>query len=339
MNITFLYITDKNVWESNILLFKNANFLQSWNWSLFQERMGKIVVRLLIQKNNVTLGMALLVCEKAKRGTYISIAGGPLIDWTNQELINLVFEKIKLIAKEKGAIFIRFRPQAIDSIELRNTVAKIGAKTSQMHLTADLTLQLNLENSEDEILKQMRKNTRYSINKSDREGISINFSKDKNDIKEFYDLQIKLAKKHGFVPFTYDFLYNQFISFLEDDQVLMIHSKLNNRLLATAFIIFYNKEAVYHYGISTPENGKYAGSYACQWAAIKEAKRRGCIKYNFWGIAPENELNHRFTGVSLFKRGFGGEEVKYLPSHDISLSPLYHLTYYFEMLRRKFRKL
>ncbi len=339
MTLNFEYITDKNNWEQNIKLFKEANFLQSWNWGVFQESMGKIITRLLVRHDGNLVGMVQLVREAAKRGTYLSIAGGPLLNWDDENLVSQTFEEIKRIAKEQSAVFIRFRPQSLNSQKLSDTVRKLGAVASQMHLTADLTLQLDLTKSEDEILQQMRKNTRYSIKKAEKDGITTIFSKDKNDIKKFCDFQNDLAKRHGFVPFSYDFLFNQFSSFLDDDQVILIHSFKDDILLASAFIIFYNGEAVYHYGISTPENGKFPGSYACQWAAIKEAKRRGLLKYNFWGIAPEEEKNHRFAGVSIFKRGFGGEEVQYLPSHDIPLSVKYSLTSSFEFLRKKMRKL
>jgi lipid II:glycine glycyltransferase (peptidoglycan interpeptide bridge formation enzyme) len=135
------------------------------------------------------------------------------------------------------------------------------------------------------------------------------------------------------------FLYEQFSVFAADDQAALIHSYLNDQLLATAYVLFYNREAVYHYGISTPANERLPGSYAAQWTAILEAKRRDCTAYNFWGVAPKDETNHRFAGVSTFKRGFGGEEVAYLPAHDLPTSPIYQLTHLFETLRKKARHL
>lgn len=339
MQYSFIHSSEKNNWEQSLSKFNEANFLQSWNWGVFQESMGKVVTRILVLQNENVVGMAQLVLETAKRGTYISIAGGPLLNWEDEQLVVAVFEEIKKIAISQSAIFIRFRPQEIDSEMLRTQVKKIGSVASQMHLTADLTLQLDLTNSEEQILQQMRKNTRYSIKKAEKDGIKIVFSRDKNDIKEFFNHQEELARRHKFVPFSYEFLMNQFSAFIEDEQVILIHSFKDEQLLATAFIIFYNGEAVYHYGISTVENGKLPGSYACQWAAIKEAKNRGMARYNFWGIAPENENSHRFSGVSLFKRGFGGEEIQYLPSHDIPLTAQYNLVSSFEFLRKKIRKL
>ena len=141
------------------------------------------------------------------------------------------------------------------------------------------------------------------------------------------------------MPFSLEFLEQQFLAFTKNNQVALIHSYLGEQPLATAFIIFYRSEAVYHYGISTEANAKLPGSYACQWAAIKDAKRRGQEIYNFWGVAPADQSKHRFAGVGLFKRGFGGSEVAYLPAQDYPISILYWLSRAFELVRKKMRGL
>jgi lipid II:glycine glycyltransferase (peptidoglycan interpeptide bridge formation enzyme) len=341
MSLTFEIITNKPAWEQYVLTRPEANFLQSWNWSVFQETLGKKVWRLGIFQKKQQTGAALVVKETAKRGNYLTLAGGPLIDWdtlSNNELTE-IFSFFTSIARQENCLFIRFRPQALDSSVIRQHIKTVHAVPSPMHLTADLTLQLNLQQTEEEILSQMRKNTRYEIRRAEKEGITVRSSQNPADIQAFYDHQVALAHKHGFVPFGYQFLLEQFQVFAADNQAVLISSYRGKELLATAYVLFYNKEAVYHYGISTPANDRLPGSYACQWAAIKEAKQRGCISYNFWGIAPVEEKNHRFSGVSLFKRGFGGEEKAYLPAHDVPVSPLYWVTYFFELFRKKARHL
>lgn len=341
MSFTFRPIETKQLWEQYVLARPEANFLQSWNWGVFQEKLGRTVFRFGIFESERQVGALLAVTETARRGNYLTLSGGPLIDWdalTGSQLKE-IFDFIKNLARREKCLFVRFRPQTLDSPALRAQLSKLGIHPAPMHLTADLTLQLDLTQSAEHILAGMRKNTRYDIRQADRHTITTQFSKNPADIKPFYQYQLALAQKHGFVPFSLEFLSEQFNVFAADDQALLVSSYQGDQLLATAFVLFYNKEAVYHYGISTPANDRLPGSYACQWAAIQEAKRRGCTTYNFWGIAPENEKDHRFTGVSLFKRGFGGAEKAYLPAHDLSVSPMYWLTYLFEIVRRKFRHL
>jgi lipid II:glycine glycyltransferase (peptidoglycan interpeptide bridge formation enzyme) len=332
-------IQDKQQWESFVLSDPKANFLQSWNWGVFQERIGKKVFRLAVTENETIVAVAECVKEEAKRGTYLTIAGGPLLEWSNTELVKFFFQEIATHAKKEKCIFIRIRPQQIDTPELRQFIHQLGFVESPMHLTADLTVQLDLTKPEEELLANMRKNTRYDVRRAEKEGIVVKSSVDPAEIRSFYEHQLTLAKKHGFVPFGYEFLYEQFRTFAEDNQAILFHSYKDEQLLASAFILFYNGEAVYHYGISTVANERLPGSYACQWAAIKWAKEHGGRSYNFWGIAPADQPNHRFAGVTLFKKGFGGAEVQYLPAHDLPLSIQYQLTSGFEKIRRKMRRL
>jgi lipid II:glycine glycyltransferase (peptidoglycan interpeptide bridge formation enzyme) len=329
-------VTSKNEWEGFIHSRLEANFLQSWNWGTFHENLGKKIFRLGLYEEGKLSAITLCIKEVAKRGTYLTIAGGPVpfVSPRSEQLM----QKVREIARTEKCDFIRLRPQELDSDESRRTAKELGLKKSPLYLTADLTLQLDLHQSEAELLRQMRKSTRYEIKKAERENIEIKVSKNPEDIRQFYEYEAALARKQGFVPFPYKFLHEQFKAFVEDDQVALIHASGGGELLASAFVIFYNHEAVYHYGVSTPANVKLPGAHACQWAAIREAKQRGCGRYNFWGVAPKGESHHRFAHLSVFKRGFGGEEVKYLPAHDLPISPKYPLIKAFELARKIIRR-
>mgnify|MGYP006282693951 CR=1 FL=1 len=333
----------KSEWENFVLSKSEANFLQSYNWGQFQQQLGKSVFPIAaFNQDDKQAAAALVIKEEAKRGGYLSIAGGPLLNWSGpnvKEILDSLIPYLYNLAKQENCWFVRIRPQVEDAPKIRQLVQDYNFKQAQMHLTADLTLELDLSASEKELLMQMRKNTRYSVRKSRREGIKVEQTQDLDFIQTFYDYQLYLADKHEFVPFSYQFLKEQFAVFKQDDQVMLFNAYHEQDLLASAYILFYNQEAVYHYGISTPKNKKLPGSYAVLWAAIKEAKRRGCRSFNFWGIAPDDEPDHRFAGVSIFKRGFGGEEVQYLPAHDLPVNSFYWLTRVFEWCRRKKRNL
>ena len=333
-------IQNKDEWEMLLDQFKDANFLQSWSWKTFQEALEKKTYAKAFYLDHNCVGACLLIKETAKRGSYLTAAGGPLVkDWDNPELLAAIFELLKKTARQEKCAFLRFRPRVIQNESRKTFVQKLGCKTSPMHLTADLTLQLDLSPSPDELLAQMRKSTRYEIRRGIKEEIEVSTSDKPEEIREFYENQLAVAKKHKFVPFSHKFLYQQFLVFSKEGHALLFHARKQDQLLASAFIIFYRNEAVYHYGISTAANRNFPGAHACQWAAILEAKKRGIKWYNFWGIAPEKQRSHRFASVSLFKRGFGGKEVQYLSAHDLPVSNWYFVTYVFELMRKKFRRL
>lgn len=333
--ITVKNITDKIEWENFISKHEETNFLHSWFWGNFHERLGKTIARSGFYKNGSLTGVILSIVEDAKRGKYLTVPGGPIIDWKNNLLIKSFIDEIKKIAILNDCAFIRVRPQLISDKFSKNLFKKHGFINAPMHLHAELTSQLDITKSEEELLKNMRKTTRYEIKRAEKEGIKISQTSDPKEIKEFYKLQIQTSKRQKFVPFSYAYLFEQFKEFAENNMAILYNAKIKNKLLAEAFIIFYAKEAVYHYGASTDEGRKYPGAYLIQWEAVQEAKKRGMARYNFWGVSPIDKPKHRFHGLSLFKRGFGGEEIEYLHAQDYVINyPKYAINYLIETLRK-----
>lgn len=332
-------ITDKKVWEDFLSQHPEANFLQSWYWGQFHLALNHKIQRSGFYEGGKLIGVMLSTKENAKRGKYLTVPGGPILDWKNKTLVNLFAEEIKKIAKTEDCVFIRVRPQLESNDYSKKLFKELGFINAPMHLHAELTSQLDITPSEEQLLTNMRKATRYEVRKAISSGINIETESDSKSIKDFYNLQLQTARRQKFVPFSCEFLSEQFKIFLENNQAILYSAKLGNKLLAQAFIIFYGTEAAYHYGASTEEGRKYPGAYLIQWEAIREAKRRGLTRYNLWGVAPENSKDHRFSGLSLFKRGFGGVDFEYLHAQDLIINyPRYLFNYSIEFLRKKIRR-
>ncbi|MDO8657170.1 MAG: peptidoglycan bridge formation glycyltransferase FemA/FemB family protein, partial [Candidatus Levybacteria bacterium] len=95
-------ISNKKEWEDFILAHSEANFLQSWSWGEFHKALGKNINRSGFYENNKLVGVMLSVTEPARRGKYLTIPGGPIIDWGDKEIINAFANQIKQIAKENN---------------------------------------------------------------------------------------------------------------------------------------------------------------------------------------------------------------------------------------------
>ncbi len=338
-SITIKPVENEKEWENFLDKHDEANFLQSWYWGEFHRKLGKDVVRRGFYRDKQLVGAMLSIVENAKRGRYLTVPGGPIIDWEDELLVDAAFVEMKREALEMDCVFVRIRPQLVTDDSVKKKFRQYGCKDSPMHLHAELSNILDITKSEEELSAQMRKTTRYEIRKAQNLSIMIEKSKDEKSIKAFYDLQIETAKRQKFVPFSFSFFREQFKVFFESDRGLLYTALYDGKVLAQAFIIFYGAEAVYHYGASTDEGRKYPGAYLLQWEAIKEAKRRGMRRYNFWGVAPLEAKDHRFYGVSVFKRGFGGQDVSYLHAQDLVIDKFrYLINYLVEMVRKRIRK-
>src|SRR5687767_19045 len=126
-------IDDKNQWESFLQQRPEANFLQSWNWGVFHHRLGKMTFPIGLFFADQQVGAAMVIKEEAKRGKYLTVAGGPLLDWSKTEHVEVLCESLKDLAKKEGCQFVRIRPQEIDSPELCKVVHALGFTESPMH--------------------------------------------------------------------------------------------------------------------------------------------------------------------------------------------------------------
>ncbi len=328
---------DRKSWDEFVASRNEANFLNSWQWGELYKKLGDKVYRLGIYDNDL-VGLILAIVKNARRGRYIEISGGPLIDFTNKNQVSSVFGYLRKIAKENNCVFVRVRPQLADSDEIRGVLKKNGLIKAPMHLNAENTSIIDLSLGEEDILSNMRQQTRYEVRRADKLGIEVSVTSDIDDIYEFHRIQLETASRQDFIPPSQNFIKTQLEAFGSDLKIYK--AKKDGKLLAMSLIVTYGLEADYYEGAGTLDGRNLPGAYAIQWRAIKDAKSAGLIRYNFWGIAPGNRKKHRYSGVTTFKRGFGGKDVNFVPAHDLVVDKLrYSLNWVIEITRKKVRGL
>jgi len=332
-------------------------FLSSWNWGEFQKLMGNKIWRLGVFERDELISVALIIRIVAKRGTFLflphvpSVAsakeGGPAVKY---EILKTLLEELKKIAKAEKASFIRISPIWKRNEENIKVFKKLGFRDAPIHMHAEVTWELNISPSDEELLMGMRKTTRYLIRQAQKnKDIEIYQSpasakasagkQNLGDIEKFNNLYQETVDRQHFVPFSLDYLKNEFFAFQPDNQISIFFGKYKNEIIATGVFIFWSNFAFYHHGATSLKFPKIPVSYLLMWRGIQEAKRRGCQKFNFWGIAPENKKNHPWAGLTLFKMGFGGSKKEYVKTQDLPLSKRYLLTFLFEKVRKTKRGL
>ncbi len=326
-------------WDAFVTSHEDANFLHSWAWGDFHEARGKKVVRrIALDNDNRIIAAYVGQIETAKRGTYMAIAGGPIMDWSKKTLREAIFADIKEQAKENRCVFVRIRPQITETEKNRKLFKDLGLKPAPMYLSVEFAGILDISKPEEEILAGAAQGLRRKIRKAEKNNITVSVSEDPKDIHEFYQIELETAKRHKFVEFSESFLMKQFEAFAKYGQVKLYTAKLGDEILAQNFMIFYGNEASYHYGVSTQLGTQYSGAPLLHMQAMRDARALGIKRYNFWGITGLNETKHRFYGVSQFKRSFGVEELKYLHAHDLVINKAkYRLNFAVEKLRAKIR--
>jgi len=347
MNIK--YIQDKKEWDkflNNKVVpteKEQKTFLHSWQWGLFNYQLSIINYQLGIYHKDELIGVALVLKIRAKRGTFLFIPCGPIIKVKSKNLkvksYELLINHLKKLAYQENCSFIRISPILEDNEKNQELFKKLGFKSAPAHMHSERNWIVNINKSEEEILSGMRKTTRNLIRQAikNKELQIINYkSKYKEqELDDFHCIYQETFKRQGFSGFTKNYFQKELEAFGDDAKIFLV--KYENKILAGAIVIFFGDTAYYHHAAST--HSKLPATYLMNWEIIREAKKRGCKYYNMWGVSKENDKKHPWSGLSLFKRGFGGKELNLMRAQDLPLNKVkYFINWVIEKIRTKKRR-
>jgi len=329
-------ITNKGEWEGFLRKCEEKTFLHSWQWGEFQQLMRDKVWRFGLYEGRDLKAVVLVVKVAAKRGTFLLIPHGPVAPHPQKEMIEVLLSHLKHLAKEEGASFIRINPIWQRTKENTAIFKGLGFKGAPIQMHPEASWKLSLVTSEEQLFSGMRKTTRYLLRQAmGNQDITQVQSSSLSDVALFSKLHDEVSQRQTFVPFSREYLENEFQIFSKDDGVRLFFGKYKGEIAAAAFVVFWSGIGFYHPAASLQRFSKLSLPYLTQWEAIKEAKRRGCAVYDFWGyVNPKTQPNHPWAGPTLFKQGFGGEAKEYVKTQDYPLSLKYWPTAFFETVRR-----
>lgn len=357
---------DRTRWEAFLAAVQPPTFLQSWAWGEMQRALGEEAVRLAAVEGEAILGVTQAVTVTARRGKFLHVPHGPVLAalGRNAELGTRDSEPvfIRLVtalldeARRLGCAFLRVSPIQENTPEHREWYRTLGFRRAPIHLHAERLWVLDLQPTEEELLAQMRKTTRNLVRRAEREGVVVRLGNDALEV--FLRLYAETARRERFVTFPRPTIEAEVAAFsarpegdftvlpntVKPDEVERIQEESDIRVavaeqqgepLSAAVVPLTAWSAFYHHGASVRTRRNVPAGYALQWALIREAKRRGCAQYNFWGVVqPDAPPSHPWHGLSLFKRGFGGREVPLVPTQDLPVSLGYWPAYAIDTLRR-----
>ena len=316
------------MWDGFVRQYSPLALFQGWLWGEVAKK-GHKIWRLGWFDGNTLVAVAQVQKVTARRGTFLHVRHGPILKDQNVSIWKMVLADLKKLAKQENAWFVRVSPLLEITSENTRVYRDLGLQSAPIHaMDAELCWVLDLNKSEDEILLGMRKTTRYEIKRAQKLGVRVEKN---NNLNEFFTLYAETSMRHGFVRHTG--ITEEVETFGSD--AVIINGVFEGNILASAIILFWGDQAIYHHGASI--QSKVPVSYLVQWEAIREAKNRGKKLYNFWGIAPESNPNHPWRGITLFKTGFGGRQMEFMHAQDYPVSPLYLIPKTIEGIRKRLK--
>ncbi|MDA2935891.1 peptidoglycan bridge formation glycyltransferase FemA/FemB family protein [Patescibacteria group bacterium AH-259-L05] len=301
-------IEAKNQKEWDEFIISNrSQFLQSWVWGEFQKKLGRRIWRLGVVDRGSVIGQALLVKHILPLGkSYFYCPRGPLFSSSpDKKALEILFNKIKELAKQENIIFFRFEPldQNFLSIVYSLRFKVVAVRPVQ----PSQTLILDITKLEDELLSGMHEKIRYNIRLAKRRGVEIGES---NDVKAFLSLLHQTARREKFKPHP-DVYYSKLLD-IGPHFIKLYTATYKGKILAVHMMIFLGNTTTYVHGASSREYKEVMAPHLLHWYTIQTAKQKGYQWYDLWGIDEK-----KWPGLTRFKKGFGGKSITYPGTFEI----------------------
>jgi len=238
--------------------------------------------------------------------TYIYLKNIPILGWYTKiqrpkQFNNLI---VQTIINKYKPFQVMIEPTFIKQV---NNLTIQQFKLSKLSSLPTKTLQIDLKRSQYYLLKNLSQKTRYNIKLAGRKGVRVTQSK---DIQEFTKFWRKNFEKKLFPVLSQQKNILQLHKAFEKDSQILI-AKKDNIVIAVLLLLFYDKVAYYMYAATSNEGRKNFAPTLLTWEAILLAKKMNCKIFDFDGIYDERFPIKTWKGFTKFKKGFGGNEVRY----------------------------
>jgi peptidoglycan pentaglycine glycine transferase (the first glycine) len=298
------FSSTKESWDAKAIDL-GGSILQSWEWGRFQNSLG-FKPHYFAGDNYLNLVLELPMPFGKK---YLYSAKGPIGD--ESAALN---DLTQLAASDHSIVFARLEP----SMEM--SLPKAAKDTQPTHSWI-----LDLEKSDDDLLAAMKPKHRYNLNLARKKGVTVRQGT-KEDILTVWQLLLETASRNKFRLHPQNY-YWQIYEHLHSDYLSILIAEYQGKALSVMLMTTFGNTATYLHGGSSNSNKEIMAPYLLHWEAIKHAKQKGYKFYDFGGIAPENEPNHSWAGITRFKKGFGGFELTTPGAFDLVFSPLWYNVY------------
>jgi lipid II:glycine glycyltransferase (peptidoglycan interpeptide bridge formation enzyme) len=305
-----------------------GTLMQSWAWGELERRYNRAwVERLELDGRH---GDALAQLTFRRRGPIVmaELLYGPLFSHASATVE--LFDRIDRTCKRRQALSLRIEPQVplpLDMIQGPPFVVPSRPRPTMRTLVIPLL-------DDDELLGQMRKQTRRYVRLGQRRGVSVEVLErpeaSEPGLAAFYHLLTETAERNAFRirPFGY---YADALRFLGDDAALLLATH-DGVPAAAEIVIRFGADAGSLWAASSTTHREYGTAAYLLFEAMRWARDRGSTRYDLWGLPPDPDSlpdsgapaskGSQQAGIYHFKVGFGGAIIDFPPAVERHYRPL-----------------
>ena len=312
-------VEQREQWDDFVAHHPSGHFLQSWGWGELKATAGWRPLRFAFWDTGQQqiLAAAQVLCRASLHlplwtGHFAYIPKGPVLDWSHPLLSDALFSQLNTQLRRRGAFALRVElPQEAGTMTgeaVRERMISLGFQPARA-IQPLRTILLDLMPDEGILLARMKEKWRYNVRLASRKGVIVRTAQ-------------TTSERDKFGIHTLDYYLRAWYIFTPRNQARLLLAEYDGQLLAGIFVGLLGKQAIYLYGASSNEQRHLMPNYLLQWEAIQWAKQQGAAVYDFWGIPATDDQDEDMAGVYRFKRGWGGEVVRFLGGYEWEYRPL-----------------
>ncbi|MBW3636416.1 MAG: peptidoglycan bridge formation glycyltransferase FemA/FemB family protein [Armatimonadetes bacterium] len=266
--------------------------------------------------------------------SYFYLSRGPILDWNDEPVVRALFDKLRALAKQHRAIFIRTDPCVPDETPgVKPLLAQMGFVPSPDSgsifggLQPRCNMKLDLSAPIEEVFEhKFESKWRYNTRLATRKGVEVRSDCTRDDLKIFHDIYRVTGARNEFKGYSLAY-FEKMWDALEPAGILKLFLTYHqNQPLSGAIAFKLPPQAWYMFGASSNEKRNLMPNHLMQWTMMQWAKEHGCTSYDFRGVPDPNASNipaHE-EGLVKFKTGFGAQMTRYIGEFDLPLNkPMY----------------
>jgi peptidoglycan pentaglycine glycine transferase (the first glycine) len=336
-------------WNQLVSNLPGKHVLQTWEWGEAKMANGwvpihkgwygekrRVVAAALVLSRGVTVGGVNLPFK------VMYLPRGPLLrDWDDPDLRNRVLNDLRTFGSEQRSIFIKMDPEVEygrglptqdgndinpQTSLLISDLEHTGWLRSAEQVQFKNTMAIDLRPTTEELLAGMKQKTRYNIRLATRKGVAIRTGT-LADLKLFYQMYAETSIRDKFIIRDENYYLSLWKSFMEAGMAEPLLAEVEGEPVAGLIIFRFAGRAWYMFGMSREVHREKMPNYLLQWEAMVRAKEFGCAEYDLWGAPDVFSESDELWGVYRFKRGLGGEVIRYIGAWDLPLNKIAYQSY------------
>lgn len=315
-----------DAWDRFLAATPHAGFMQSSWWADFRTLAGFQHFAVILKHEGAVLGGAVVQqFEYAPGHCFYYIPEGPVLP--DEEGVDAdVFQAVLAAIAERRAgtdatvSHVRLEPRWERLPPFVQGFREVP-RFQDGFMEPRHTLCVNLRPSERVILDQMKPKGRYNVGIAQRHQVSTVEDASERGLQDFLTIYAATTGRHGLEAKPPDYFADLIAGLTSLGHGSLFFAEHAGRRVACALVVFFGTRATYFYGGSLEQDRRVMAPYLLHYQIMRLAKARGHEWYDFWGVAPEDEPDHPWQNISVFKRKFGGRDFRLVPTMDYVFDP------------------